>query len=946
MDRNDINEPLERKRPSSDKVDPNDPPESWTEYMDSKRSKLSRQASEAIAHLNSSTVNGHSANNGDIHLFSGVTVHTNGCVNPCNEELKEMVITRGGKFDHYFSRSTTTHFVTENLAASKIIQMRKEKNIKIVHPRWITHSIDHGRLLDCQEYSLYDREGNFRRLCFDESTLNDEDDDGNEECDREDLHDEDELLNNESGDDETSNISRGHSSTLKQPSLKAGDPGFLEVFFSKSRLHHLSTAGNDFKKYVQDKRLSKPTSFPGIDQLKSHLGSHPEIECSAPVLSNDGTIIMHIDMDCFFVSVGLLKRPDLVGKPVAVSHAKTGRGQSRLQTNTEVSGRNDHQSFNSFSEVSCCNYEARAFGIKNGMMLGTAKEKCPELNHIPYDFEEYNRVSKILYDLIFSFTVDVEAVSCDEMFVDIKRVLEECDCDPETLASFLRNQVKELTKCNASIGIGPNVLVAKLASKAAKPNGQLYVSPEGVHAFMMKQPLMSLHGIGRSTRDKLAEVFNVETCMDLMGVPKERLKAVFGVKSGDNLYNLCRGIDRSQLKFDQSKDRKSVSVEVNYGIRFTEWIDLESFLKELSSEIVKRMREASAKAKTISIKLKMKSKEAPLETAKFLGHGICDNVSRTTLLSTHTDTLDTISRAVINLVKSLKNLVVSDVRGIGIQATRLLFPDSESDNRALDSGMKSVTIEDMFSKRSSTKQSPPLSTHDVVSWNDLDIAVLKQLPQDIQKEIRDSFEQSNTIVNGMTSMRNGNSEKSVNRKTTKSKRKVLTKSNKSINLIEKMLTKNAREGNQEVVSEENIDSQVKQVMRQRGKLCGLDDLIAVTDVLREWVITEPIIQDEDVAYVTKSFMNSCSAGLWTRVKVMLESFHDAILERDRSNDEDETLSTSSWTDVYNTIIHIIRLELEDCQDNLLNAPSTSSSSANKLMEMQELKQALNELKPP
>lgn len=90
---------------------------------------------------------------------------------------------------------------------------------------------------------------------------------------------------------------------------------------------------------------------------------------------------MHVDMDCFFVSVGLLKRPHLRGKPVVVTHS-TGKGQD------------------SRSDIACASYEARKYGVRNGMWVGEAKAMCPELEVIPYDFDEYRRVSKLFYEAV------------------------------------------------------------------------------------------------------------------------------------------------------------------------------------------------------------------------------------------------------------------------------------------------------------------------------------------------------------------------------------------------------------------------------------------------------------------------------------------------------------------------------------------------------------------
>ena len=709
----------------------------------------------------------------------------------------------------------------------------------------------------------------------------------------------------------------------------------------------MSAAGNEFKKYVEDKRLEGASTFPGIDKLKVFLESQSETETSAPVLPNGSKLIMHIDIDCFFVSVGLLKRPDLVGQPIAVAHAKTGRGQIKPTEDTEVPKVASTEVFNSFSEVASCNYEARAFGVKNGMLLGTAKTKCPNLKVIPYNFEEYSRVSKILYDLICSFTLDIEAVSCDEMFVDIRKVLDDVDCDPETFAMFVRKEMKDLTECNSSVGIGPNILIAKLASKAAKPNGHLYVPQDGINAFMMKQSVTSLPGIGWATRDKLAEVFNVESCMELMQISKDRLKSVFGVKSGENLYNACRGIDRSDLKFEQSKERKSVSVEVNYGIRFTEWTQLESFLKELSAETVKRLKQASAKGKRISLKLKIKSKNAPKETAKFMGHGICDNVTRSTQFPVATDVLDTISRAVVTLVKSLNDLIVSDVRGIGIQVMRLSFSDEpNSTTNRLESNVKSMTIEELFMNTrnpSENSTSSRLTTHDTLSWSDLDPEVLKDLPPEIQEEIRVSFGQQNLRTNSPVKKSSGPSKGILNgKKAAKKNKSLVSKTVKNLSgPLDKMFNKN-RDTN-----ESNLHSQVQRIMKERGSVCGLKDIVSITDVLREWVMTEPFVQDEDVAYITKCILDACSLRYWNQVKAMMVALHDAITERNQDEDEAIASATSLWSDAYNTLIEVVRGELQDVdersnQETNSERPSTSASSIS-FLEMQELKNVFNQL---
>ena len=182
--------------------------------------------------------------------------------------------------------------------------------------------------------------------------------------------------------------------------------------------------GANFKNYVaklREERGRDEASFPAREELRG--SADPDAEFSpfeAPVL-------MHIDMDCFFVSVGLRSRPELSGTPVAVAHARGAKEVSRdvaalrraerdhyarkfgggggSDPGSEVA---DAVEFSSMSELASCSYEARAKGVKNGMFLGPALKLCPELKTIPYDFEAYQEVAKDLYDIVASYTLNIQ----------------------------------------------------------------------------------------------------------------------------------------------------------------------------------------------------------------------------------------------------------------------------------------------------------------------------------------------------------------------------------------------------------------------------------------------------------------------------------------------------------------------------------------------------------
>lgn len=182
------------------------------------------------------------------------------------------------------------------------------------------------------------------------------------------------------------------------------------------------------------------------------------------------SVIMHIDMDCFFVSVGLRNHPELRGKPVAITHARNGQ----ISNNRAERKANREQEFalyserlpegttsriatidanSSMSEIASCSYEARKCGIKNGMFLGQAVKLCPELKTLPYDFEGYKEVSNILYKTIASYTLDIEAVSCDEMYVDVTGILKETGLSVDEWATHIRNEIMTITGCPCSTGM-------------------------------------------------------------------------------------------------------------------------------------------------------------------------------------------------------------------------------------------------------------------------------------------------------------------------------------------------------------------------------------------------------------------------------------------------------------------------------------------------------------
>ena len=646
-------------------------------------------------------------------IFSGIAIFVNGYTNPTADELKRIMMMNGGIFHHYQSATKTTHIIAANLPDTKVKALKG--NEKICTPNWITESLTAGKLLDYTNYLLF------------------------------------------------SNVSKTQPKlTFANTKAKdAKDANFLGEFYSNSRLHHISTMGASFKDYVNQLRSKHNGDFSeGRKKLKNILVRETEggrsslagKNCDFAENTKCKQVIMHIDMDCFFVSVGLRKYPQYRGHPVAVTHSKGGSSNRHNQESLEIEMAEYEKRLRkkcetevakqkvatiadsaavSMSEIASCSYEARSCGVKNGMFMGAALKLCPNLKTIPYDFDSYQQVANTLYDTVAQYTLDIQAVSCDEMLVDLSDVLADCDTSisPEDFAAHLRSEIEELTDCNASVGLGSSILLARTATRKAKPNGVFHLNDNLVHDFIKEVQVTDLPGIGRTNSHKF-KTMGVENCGQLQAISLDQLKHEFGPKLGQALFNYCRGIDTRTISFDH--ERKSVSVEVNYGIRFSTVDEMERFLGQLCDEVALRLAKANdAKGRQITLKIMVRSQNAPEETAKFLGHGLCDSFSKGSTLSHPTSDSNVIKREVMLLMKMLKT-DPKDLRGIGIQVGKLEKNDNKGSSTPSILGFLSKSPTKMTKSRPSTssKEAPD-------PFDEIDEDVLKELPDEIRKEIEE-----------------------------------------------------------------------------------------------------------------------------------------------------------------------------------------------------------------
>jgi DNA polymerase-4 len=300
--------------------------------------------------------------------------------------------------------------------------------------------------------------------------------------------------------------------------------------------------------------------------------------------------IIHLDMDCFYAAIEVRDRPSLRGKPVGVGGARDRRGV-----------------------LTTCNYEARKFGVRSAMPTFMALQRCPNLIVLPTRFDVYRREAAVIRDILHRFTSLIEPLSLDEAYLDVT----DHPGAPGPLAEVIRGTIFRKTKLTSSAGIGPNKLIAKIASEINKPNGQFEVAPEQVPEFMEKLPVRKIWGIGEKTERKLEEL-GVKTCGQLQRFSRPELVDLFG-KFGVELYDLCRGIDDRQVEPD--RPRKSLSTEETFAVDLTTVEQCEEKLEDLFQELMADLAQKESTREITKIFLKLKFKDFTRTTAERAGLG-------------------------------------------------------------------------------------------------------------------------------------------------------------------------------------------------------------------------------------------------------------------------------------------------------------------------------------
>lgn len=287
-------------------------------------------------------------------------------------------------------------------------------------------------------------------------------------------------------------------------------------------------------------------------------------------------IILHIDMNAFFASVEQQADPRLKGKPVIVG---TGLGLRGV--------------------VSTSSYEARPYGVKSGMPLREALKLCPYAILIPVDPVKYESVSKKVMDIFFSYTPLVEVFSVDEAFLNVTGSLRLFGT-VENIVTKIKEDIKKEFRVTCSVGLGPNKLLAKLASSMDKPDGFARIMEEDVPHLSAKLPVSELCGIGPSLTISL-EKLNIITMKDLAECGEKILVEKFGI-IGRKLHLMGLGDDPSSvLPYFHYEDAKSMGHSVTFRKDISDLMKIKRTLLWLSERVGRRLRKAKMRGKKITM---------------------------------------------------------------------------------------------------------------------------------------------------------------------------------------------------------------------------------------------------------------------------------------------------------------------------------------------------------
>ncbi len=349
--------------------------------------------------------------------------------------------------------------------------------------------------------------------------------------------------------------------------------------------------------------------------------------------------ILHVDMDAFYVSVELLRRPELRGRPVVV-----GGGGPR-------------------GVVAAASYEARRYGVYSAMPSSVARRRCPDAVFLPGDHDRYAEVSAQVHEIFARYTPLVEPLALDEAFLDVTGVRRSGGA-AVAIARSIRAAVHDELGLTCSVGVAPNKFLAKLASVAAKPIAR----PSGIEpgpgvvevpvgaelAFLHPLPVERVWGVGPATLEKLRSL-GVHTVGDLAALGEPTLVRALGSANGAQLARLAQGIDDRPVEPDRAP--KSIGHEETFAADLHTIEELDRELVRLADGVASRLRRHGVGARTLTLKV------------RFSGFS---TITRSTTGTDPVDSIEAILRAMRPLLRQIDP--TPGVRLLGVSGSHFAPP--------------------------------------------------------------------------------------------------------------------------------------------------------------------------------------------------------------------------------------------------------------------------------
>ena len=287
-------------------------------------------------------------------------------------------------------------------------------------------------------------------------------------------------------------------------------------------------------------------------------------------------VYFHIDLNAFFANAEILLNTDLKGKPIAVA------GKSKR------------------SVISTCSYEARAYGVHSAEPLNEALSLCPKLIVCEPHFSWYSELSNQFMNIIKSYTSEIEQASIDECYADMTDVIVNYQ-KPLDLAFEIQRRILKEVKLPCSIGIGPNMFLAKMASDYKKPMGITVFRIREVEEKLWPLPIGDMRGVGNKTVPYLLDL-GINTIGDLANYKDiEALRPIFG-KNTENMIDKAHGHD--DRKIVKEYDSKSMGISETLEDDISDYDELRGLIRSLSRRLSNRLKEDHKYGYSLSIRMR------------------------------------------------------------------------------------------------------------------------------------------------------------------------------------------------------------------------------------------------------------------------------------------------------------------------------------------------------